>query len=62
MHPCHICRDDTKLGGPVNILGGGAAIQRDTDGLEEMGQQEHTEFNKDKCKALRPAPIQAGDH
>ncbi|KAK4822432.1 hypothetical protein QYF61_015179 [Mycteria americana] len=52
---------DTKLGRPVNILGGGAAIQRDPDRLKEWVDRSLMEFNKDKHKALhlgRKTPLQ----
>lgn len=44
--------DETKLGGPVNILRGRAAIQRERDQLEEWECRNLMKFNTDKCQVL----------
>ncbi|KAK4829996.1 LOW QUALITY PROTEIN: hypothetical protein QYF61_008166 [Mycteria americana] len=44
--------DDTKLGGPGNMLKSRVAIQSDLDRLEEWGNRSIMKFNTDKCKCL----------
>jgi len=44
--------DDTKLCGEGNTDEGWDAIQRDLNRLEQWVQENHTRFNKAKCKIL----------
>lgn len=43
---------DTKLGWPLDILEGRAAIQGDLGRLEEWADRNLMKFNKDNCRAL----------
>lgn len=46
------CADDTELGGAVDSLSGGEALQRDLDKFESWAITNCVKFNKSKCWIL----------
>lgn len=47
------CADDTKLGGAVESLEGGEAVQRDLDRLETWAIAKCVPLNKRECQILK---------
>ena len=46
------CADDTKLGGEVDIRGGGDQIQESIDTCTDCAKDWQMQFNLSKCKVL----------
>lgn len=44
--------DATKLGGALDSIEGGEALQRDLDKLERWSISSHMKYNKIKCQIL----------